>query len=202
MRRLMLLAALAGIALALNLVPTVSAQEGPVTEPGAESGPPADVYGQPLYGTRDNPWTGVMQTWLRGAGFRPGPTDLWFGNQTDAAVRRFQTAVGLDPTGEWTWETSQAQQSYTPPPTSEPVSTSYGVWDRLAECESNGNWSIATGNGYYGGLQFALGSWRAAGGSGYPHHHSREEQIRVAENLLAMQGWSAWPACSRQLGLR
>ena len=46
------------------------------------------------------------------------------------------------------------------------------VWDAIAECESNGNWSINTGNGYYGGLQFALGSWRAAGGSGYPHHAS------------------------------
>ena len=76
------------------------------------------------------------------------------------------------------------------------------VWDRVAQCESGGNWSIATGNGYFGGLQFTPGSWRAAGGSGMPHHASREEQIRVAENLLDMQGWGAWPACSRKLGLR
>jgi resuscitation-promoting factor RpfA len=76
------------------------------------------------------------------------------------------------------------------------------VWDRLAQCESNGNWHIATGNGYFGGLQFTPGSWRAAGGSGMPHQASREEQIRVAENLLDMQGWGAWPACSRRLGLR
>lgn len=80
--------------------------------------------------------------------------------------------------------------------------TGGGVWDKLAECESGGDWSIATGNGYYGGLQFAPGSWRAAGGSGNPAAASREEQIRVAENLLGMQGWGAWPACSRKLGLR
>ncbi|HET6954784.1 MAG TPA: transglycosylase family protein, partial [Acidimicrobiales bacterium] len=76
------------------------------------------------------------------------------------------------------------------------------VWDRLAQCESGGNWSINTGNGYYGGLQFSQSSWRAAGGSGSPASASREEQIRVAENLLARQGWGAWPACSRKLGLR
>jgi len=77
-----------------------------------------------------------------------------------------------------------------------------GVWDRVAECESGGNWSISTGNGYYGGLQFSQGSWQAAGGSGNPANASREEQIRVAENLLAQQGWGAWPACSSKLGLR
>jgi LysM repeat protein len=76
------------------------------------------------------------------------------------------------------------------------------VWDRLAQCESGGNWSISTGNGYYGGLQFSQGSWNAAGGSGNPANASREEQIRVAENLRARQGWGAWPACSRALGLR
>ena len=77
-----------------------------------------------------------------------------------------------------------------------------GVWDRLAECESGGNWSINTGNGYYGGLQFSLSSWRAVGGSGYPHEHSRAEQINRAERLLDLQGWGAWPTCSRKIGLR
>jgi LysM repeat protein len=76
------------------------------------------------------------------------------------------------------------------------------VWDRLAQCESGGNWSISTGNGYYGGLQFSQGSWSAAGGTGNPANASREEQIRVAQNLQAQQGWGAWPACSRALGLR
>lgn len=76
------------------------------------------------------------------------------------------------------------------------------VWDRLAQCESGGNWSINTGNGFYGGLQFALASWRGVGGEGYPHEASREEQIIRAEKLLAIQGWGAWPGCARRLGLR
>jgi hypothetical protein len=80
--------------------------------------------------------------------------------------------------------------------------TSRSVWDDLARCESGENWSINTGNGYYGGLQFSLQSWRAVGGSGYPHQHSRAEQINRGERLQAMQGWGAWPSCSRQLGLR
>ena len=76
------------------------------------------------------------------------------------------------------------------------------VWDRLAQCESGGNWSINTGNGYYGGLQFSLGTWRAYGGSGMPHQNSRAQQIAVAQRLQAAAGWGQWPACSRKLGLR
>ena len=74
------------------------------------------------------------------------------------------------------------------------------TWDALAQCESGGNWSIDTGNGYYGGLQFSLSTWQAYGGSGNPADASREEQIRVAENTLAGQGWGAWPSCSAQIG--
>jgi resuscitation-promoting factor RpfB len=76
------------------------------------------------------------------------------------------------------------------------------VWDKLAQCESGGNWSINTGNGYYGGLQFSLSTWRAQGGEGYPHQASREEQIRIAKKLQAAAGWGQWPACSSKLGLR
>lgn len=76
------------------------------------------------------------------------------------------------------------------------------IWDFLAQCESGGNWSADTGNRFYGGLQFTLESWQLAGGTGYPHEASREEQITRAQILLAIQGWSAWPACSRLLGLR
>jgi resuscitation-promoting factor RpfB len=75
------------------------------------------------------------------------------------------------------------------------------VWDRLAECESGGNWSINTGNGFYGGLQFSLSTWRAYGGTGMPHEASREEQIAVAERVQAGQGWGAWPACTAKLGI-
>ncbi|QZY29612.1 resuscitation-promoting factor [Nocardioides coralli] len=76
------------------------------------------------------------------------------------------------------------------------------VWDRLAQCESGGNWAINTGNGYYGGLQFNIDTWRAYGGTGYPHQQSRETQIAVATRLRdANGGYGAWPHCSQQLGL-
>lgn len=81
-------------------------------------------------------------------------------------------------------------------------SASGDVWDQLAKCEAGGNWNTNTGNGYSGGLQFAPGTWRANGGQGSAHNASREEQIRVAENVKASQGWGAWPACSKKLGLR
>ena len=71
-------------------------------------------------------------------------------------------------------------------------------WDAVAACESGGNWGINTGNGYYGGLQFTMGTWHANGGSGSPAGASREEQIRVAENVLRNQGIRAWPVCGRR----
>ncbi len=76
------------------------------------------------------------------------------------------------------------------------------VWDRLAQCESGGNWAINNGNGYYGGLQFSLSSWQAVGGSGLPSNASRDEQIMRAQMLQARQGWGAWPACTAKLGIR
>ena len=76
-----------------------------------------------------------------------------------------------------------------------------GTWDALAQCESGGNWSTNTGNGFSGGLQFTPSTWAAFGGTGDPTSASREQQIAVAENVLAGQGWGAWPACSSQLGL-
>ena len=86
-----------------------------------------------------------------------------------------------------------------PPPTNTGGDT---VWDRLAQCESGGNWSINTGNGYYGGLQFSLGTWQAYGGSGYPHENSREEQIRIATKVRDARGhYGDWPACAAKLGL-
>ncbi|MGH3980914.1 MAG: transglycosylase family protein [Pseudonocardiaceae bacterium] len=79
------------------------------------------------------------------------------------------------------------------------------VWDRLAKCESGGDWSTNTGNGYYGGLQFDKRTWRSNGGGQYassPHEASREEQIAVAEKVRdGRGGYGAWPSCSSQLGL-
>jgi uncharacterized protein YabE (DUF348 family) len=85
---------------------------------------------------------------------------------------------------------------------SAPSVASGGVWDKIAACESGGNWSINTGNGFYGGLQFTLSTWHANGGSGMPNQASRAAQIAVAKRVQAAQGWGAWPACTAKLGLR
>lgn len=76
------------------------------------------------------------------------------------------------------------------------------VWDRLAECESGGNWAENTGNGYYGGLQFTLGTWYGVGGIRMPNEASKDEQIMRAKMLQSQRGWEPWPECSRKLGLR
>jgi resuscitation-promoting factor RpfB len=95
----------------------------------------------------------------------------------------------------------------TPSPSSTPVvpSGDSSVWDSLAQCESGGNWAINTGNGYYGGLQFNLGTWQSYGGgayAAYPHEASREQQIAIATKLRdASGGYGAWPACAASLGL-
>lgn len=79
------------------------------------------------------------------------------------------------------------------------------AWDRLAECESGGDWAIDTGNGYHGGVQFSPSTWRAFGGGEFAaqaNQATREQQIVVAERTLAEQGWNAWPSCSRSTGVR
>src|SRR3954462_430677 len=73
-------------------------------------------------------------------------------------------------------------------------------WDRVAACESGGDWGINTGNGFGGGLQFTDSTWRSFGGSGQPEDASREQQIQVAERVKAAQGMNAWPTCSRRTG--
>jgi hypothetical protein len=75
------------------------------------------------------------------------------------------------------------------------------LWEQIAHCESRGDWSIATGNGYYGGLQFSLTSWHGVGGVGRPDGAAWAEQVMRAEMLVALQGWEAWPECARALGL-
>jgi hypothetical protein len=88
-----------------------------------------------------------------------------------------------------------------PAPTSSPApAANYAsggtIWDRIAACESGGNWATNTGNGYYGGLQFTLGTWAAYGGQGRPDQQSREAQIAVAERVAAAEGgYGAWPVC-------
>ncbi|MEU1441585.1 MULTISPECIES: transglycosylase family protein [Streptomyces] len=75
-------------------------------------------------------------------------------------------------------------------------------WDAVAQCESGGNWSINTGNGYYGGLQFSASTWAAYGGTAYAataNQASKSQQITVGEKVLAAQGKGAWPTCGTGL---
>ncbi|MFG2294054.1 transglycosylase family protein [Streptomyces sp. NPDC048603] len=81
---------------------------------------------------------------------------------------------------------------------------SVATWDKVAQCESTGNWSINTGNGYYGGLQILKSTWDAFGGknyAAYPHQASKMQQILVAEKILAGQGAGAWGGCGAGAGL-
>lgn len=86
-----------------------------------------------------------------------------------------------------------APEPESPKPSDEPASDEPdGVWDKIAKCESGGNWHINTGNGYYGGLQFSAATWKSVGGPGLPHQHSREVQIKYAKILQARSGWGQW----------
>jgi resuscitation-promoting factor RpfA len=85
-----------------------------------------------------------------------------------------------------------------------PAEAATTVWDKVAQCESGGNWKINTGNGYYGGVQFSARTWKAYGGTGYASRANlatKAEQIAVARRVLAGQGRGAWPVCGRRAGL-
>ncbi len=99
-------------------------------------------------------------------------------------------------------EVESVKVPVTPTPTPQSVvEVSGDIWDRLAACESHGNWSINTGNGYFGGLQFSQGAWNSVGGSGLPSDASREEQIERGKQLQARRGWGAWGLCAKKLNL-
>jgi resuscitation-promoting factor RpfB len=89
-----------------------------------------------------------------------------------------------------------------PVPPADPPTGNTSAWDRIAECESGGNWSANTGNGYYGGLQFSKGTWDAYGGgqyAAYPHQASKAQQIAIAEKVRAAEGgYGAWPVCGQR----
>lgn len=85
-----------------------------------------------------------------------------------------------------------------------PTPPATGVWARLASCESTGRWHVNTGNGYYGGLQFDMQTWRAYGGTAYASRAdlaTPAQQVAVAERLRAARGFQPWPACRRILRL-
>jgi LysM repeat protein len=118
-------------------------------------------------------------------------------------ARRTVAVTGTAQTATYSkTKTSQSVRSYSSSTNSTRSSdVSGGVWDRLAACESGGNWSTNTGNGYSGGLQFSQSTWKAVGGSGSPHNASKAEQIKRGKILQQQSGWGQWPACSAKLGL-
>jgi hypothetical protein len=162
--------------------------------------------------------SGDSETSLINAQRPSGPVDL--DKASALSLRRITTTTTAPPTTTTapppppTTEPPPPPTTEAPPPTEPPPPpppdsggglgdpNSYATWDALAQCESGGNWQINTGNGYYGGLQFSLGSWQGVGGTGYPHEHSRETQIAMGQRLYASSGWGAWPACTSELGWR
>ena len=123
------------------------------------------------------------------------------------------TTTTTAPPTTTTTEAPTTTTTEAPPPTEAPTPPpsngggfgdpgDYATWDALANCESGGNWSINTGNGYYGGIQFSLSTWRGIGGTGLPSDHSREVQIAMGKKLWETSGWGAWPGCTRKFGWR
>ena len=124
----------------------------------------------------------------------PAPTPTSAAPRREPAPTTTTTAAPAPPT---TQPPAQGSEGYA---YDDPRSTQ--VWYDLAGCESGGRWSIDSGNGYYGGLQFSLPTWESVGGSGYPHEQPAATQIEHGRRLQARQGWGAWPHCSEKLGLR
>jgi hypothetical protein len=92
-----------------------------------------------------------------------------------------------------------------PKPASLACAKHHWPWSCVAKCESGGNWRINTGNGHYGGLQFSQPTWEGFGGLKYAPRAdlaTRKEQITIARKVVAVQGWGAWPHCSRRYGLK
>lgn len=122
-----------------------------------------------------------------------------------ARVRAAQEAAGIAKAAEVKADRYAIEPAPEPPPAPAPNHASGGtVWDRLAQCESGGNWASSVGL-YEGGLQFHPSTWDRNKPSGYPdaaYQASRAQQIQVAERVLAQQGWGAWPSCASKLGLR
>lgn len=122
-----------------------------------------------------------------------------------ARVRAAQEAAGIAEAAEAKADRYAVEPPPEPPAPPAPNYASGGtVWDRLAQCESGGNWASSVGL-YEGGLQFHPSTWDRNKPSGYPdaaYQASRAQQIQVAERVLARQGWGAWPSCASKLGLR
>lgn len=150
------------------------------------------ILGQDPYGTGQNQWFALV-----------GGHFVWAGGVTVGAM----PVVRATPAPKVTRvakASPKAKKSVgkktTAKKRSAPAQPSSGEpdWDAIAQCESGGNWAINTGNGYYGGLQFNLGTWQSNGGTGNPATASKTEQIRVANVLYSRRGLQPWPVCGRR----
>jgi hypothetical protein len=135
--------------------------------------------------------------------------DRWLAGQFFAEVERAEAERQAEEARQAAAAQQRAaasrQRQSAPAAASSGGGASGGVWDAIAQCESGGNWAINNGNGYYGGLQFNGGTWRAMGGTAYAStadQATKAQQIEIAERVLAAQGWGAWPGCARKAGLR
>lgn len=148
----------------------------------------------------EDPELNMSRTVVESAG-EPGVQDVTFAVTTvnGREVGREQIAAAVTVPAQ-----PKTVRKGVKPGTEVPPVRDAAVWDALAECEANGNWSINTGNGYYGGIQFDQSTWERQGGLKYAPRAdlaTREEQIAIAEVTRARQGWGAWPACTSRLGL-
>jgi LysM repeat protein len=135
------------------------------------------------------------ETWqqLENVNHLPDPNLIFPGEIIDIPSKTHTRPIGPEP--------SPHKPIPAPPASSSTVSSSGIDWDAVAECESSGDWSINTGNGYYGGLQFSESTWRAYGGGAYAlyaNEASKEQQIIIAERVLKGQGIGAWPVCGKR----
>ena len=126
-----------------------------------------------------------------------GHVPAWMARAAQAAIPAPPSAPA--PTQAQATSASQADPSAATPVSSSPPAYSGGVnWSAVAACESGGNWSANTGNGFYGGLQFSEQTWLAYGGGQYAssaNQASEAQQIAVAQRVLGGQGIGAWPVC-------
>ena len=152
-----------------------------------------------------------IQQLLDGFGYTVA-VDGIFGPQTERAVRSWQRSNGLEVDGiagpvtlSSLRKAVRGDAQQVTPVVGPPLPEHFDIWIRLAECESGSRWGYDGSSGYDGGLQFHPSTWRANGGeefAPYAWGATALEQMYVAERTLDRQGWGAWPACSRELGLR
>ena len=131
--------------------------------------------------------------WSQGGGVDPKP---WLNKLREKSPEQDEDDSGSDDEQGRSQQVSNRQSRDTEQPAG---TVTAADWDKLAQCESGGNWATDTGNGYSGGLQFSPQTWEAFGGTDYAPkaaEATREQQMEVANKILAEQGWGAWPACT------